>query len=125
MNDFEFFKIIDRTRKASFWAKNFAPSFLKIELNKNKENIEFNNEEKEVLNFILNIIENLEKEEKIDLDEIQTKIHKKIVEKLNPKEFYKKLYKILIGKEGGPKISSLIVAKKEDIREIITNYFHH
>jgi len=122
LNNFEFYKIIDRARKASFWARNFAPSFLKIELNQKKEDLEFNNEEKEILNFILNVIEDLDKEEKINLDDLQTKIHKKISEKLDSREFYKKLYKILIGKEGGPKISSLIVAKKEEIKKIIMGY---
>jgi len=122
LNNFEFYRVIDRLRKATFWAKNFAPSFLRIELNQRKENIEFEEKEKEILRFIIEIIGNIGKKEKIDLNEIQTSIHKKVVENTNPKEFYKKLYKALIGKEGGPKISSLIIAKKDEIKKIIENY---
>ncbi|MEO2154914.1 MAG: lysine--tRNA ligase [Nanoarchaeota archaeon] len=122
IDNFEFYRIIDRMRKASYWAKNFGPEYLKIELKTEKENIDFSEEEKEIIRFIIGVIEELKNKEKINLDEIQTKIHKKIAEKLNPRQFYKKLYKILIGKEGGPKISSLIAAEKEKIKEILSRY---
>jgi len=120
IDEYEFYNIIDRIRKAGYWGMKYAPDYLKITINEKKENITLLENEKEVLRKIMELVEN---KEYMDIDILQTEIHNIIKEYTNPKEFYGKLYRILIGKEKGPKIGSLIAAiGKEKIIEILNKY---
>ena len=113
-------KVLDRIRKAGYWSKKYAPEYLRISLCKEKVDITLNNEEKDILR---NLVEYIKTLNKIDFEKSQTEIHLIIKEKTNPREFYKKLYKILLNKESGPKIVSLIAALgKEEIIGILEQY---
>jgi lysyl-tRNA synthetase class 1 len=116
----EALRVLDRVRKAGYWGRNYAPEYLRISLGEEKVNIELTEIEKDLLREIAEYIKTLDK---IDFEEVQTKIHLIIKEKTSPKDFYKKLYKILINKDAGPKIVSLIAALgKEKVVEILEMY---
>jgi len=121
IEEIEFYSIIDRVRKATYWAINYGPENYRIKISEKKEDMHLSEEEKELVKEIISIVENLG--ETINIDDLQTKIHSIIKEKTNPKQFYKKLYKMFLGKESGPKIASLIsVIGKEKAKEILSRY---
>ncbi|MEM0325106.1 MAG: lysine--tRNA ligase [Candidatus Aenigmatarchaeota archaeon] len=116
---FELIKVFERCRKAGYWGIRYAPELYKISINEEKIEINLNSEEKTIIKNIIDIIKNSSE----DYTELQTKIHNLIKEKTDPKEFYKKLYKILLKKETGPKIANLILAiGKEKFIEILNKY---
>ncbi len=93
-------KIYERTKKASYWARTYGPEMFRIEINENPRSIG----EKEVIE---EIISELEKIESWTPSEIQNKVHSIIREKSNPREFYPKIYKELLGRERGPRLGTL------------------
>ncbi|MEM4757703.1 MAG: hypothetical protein QW184_00950, partial [Nanopusillaceae archaeon] len=112
-------KTFERCRKAGYWGIKYAPDLYKIEINNEIIEIDLNDKEKSIIKNIIDII----KDSSNDYVELQTKIHNLIKENLEPKEFYKKIYRILIKKETGPKIGNLILAAgKEKIIEILSKY---
>ncbi|AAR38944.1 NEQ087 [Nanoarchaeum equitans Kin4-M] len=111
---------LERLRKATYWAITYGPERVKIKPNYERITIPLDKNELQALE---KIIEYLEKMKHYDMEEIQTSIHNIIKEHTDPKKFYPKLYKMLINKEQGPKIASLIIALgKEEIIKILSNY---
>ena len=118
--DYHLHKIIDRIRKAGYWAIKYGPDYIRVELNKEIVNVKLSKEEKETIKKIINFLESLEY---LDIEILQTEIHNIIKNHTNPKIFYKKLYRMLLNKDRGPKIGSLIVAVgKEKILNILRQY---
>ena len=112
--------ILERIEKASYWAKHFAPEIYKVRIIEEKVDINLDEKDKETLRKIKEFIEN---NENWEVDYVQTEIHRIIKETNDPKKFYKKLYKIFLGKEAGPKIGTLIsVIGKEKALEVINRY---
>jgi len=115
----ELLNTFERCRKAGFWGIKYANDIYRIKIMEERIEIELNEEEKEVIRNIIEII----KSSNYDYNELQTKIHSIIKERMDPKVFYKKLYKIFIGKENGPKIASIILSiGKEKSIEILEKY---
>jgi len=119
LKDNELLNTFERCRKAGFWGIRYANDTYRIKIMEEKVEIELNEKEKEIIRNIIEVI----KSSNYDYNELQTKIHSTIKERSDPKEFYKKLYKMFIGKENGPKIASIILSiGKEKAIEILERY---
>ncbi|RIB35560.1 MAG: lysine--tRNA ligase [Candidatus Nanoclepta minutus] len=115
----ELMRTFERCRKAGFWGIRYASDIYRISIVEGRVEIELSDNEREVIRNIMEVV----KSSKYDYNELQTKIHSIIKEKTDPKNFYKKLYKIFIGKENGPKIASIILSiGKEKAIEILERY---
>ncbi|MHA1540798.1 MAG: lysine--tRNA ligase [Alphaproteobacteria bacterium] len=100
---------LERAEKAKYWIENYAPAEFKFMLHsvENAKIDSLNNAEKKL---IKSLIEYLENEKKLDEKELKNFFYAKIPElEIDAKEFYQKLYMLLIGKNHGPKIAMFLV----------------
>lgn len=100
--------IFERIHKAKIWLKKYAPDELKFEVQKEvPENINLNSKEKEVLHEVAKLLKHNDYNEKSLFEEFYN-ISKKF--DLNPQDFFKAAYKVLLDKERGPKLAPFILA---------------
>ncbi len=100
---------LERAEKAKYWIENYAPAEFKFMLHsvENAKIDSLNNAEKKM---IKSLIEYLENEKVLDEKELKNFFYAKIPElEIDAKEFYQKLYMLLIGKNHGPKIAMFLV----------------
>ncbi len=100
---------LERAEKAKYWIENYAPAEFKFMLHsvENAKIDSLNNAEKKL---IKSLIEYLENEKVLDEKELKNFFYAKIPElEIDAKEFYQKLYMLLIGKNHGPKIAMFLV----------------
>ncbi len=97
----------ERSERAAFWIKNHAPEEFKFIINKDKININLNNNEKSFIDTLKN--ELLENWNTYKTDkELQNKIAE-IINKFELKtEIYKKIYQLIINRDTGPKLAGFI-----------------
>ncbi len=95
--------LLSRLRKAKYWVENYAPENFRISLS--DEKIEIEERFKPLIQKLSERIKNLETEEEILKATYDT------IKELNlePKEAFQVLYRILIGKEKGPRFGRLVL----------------
>ena len=114
----EWKRVLERIERAKYWIEKYGPEIYKIKIEQGE--VKLDDKDKET---IKRIIEFLERNENWTIDYVQTEIHKIICETNDPKSFYKKLYKMFLNKEAGPKIGTLIcVLGKDRSIEILQKY---
>ncbi len=99
-------KIEKRLELAKYWAQNFADSQLKIQLNENLPDIQLNTHQKKAMKELL-------EEVKKDLSESELQLAVFNIARANsmePKEFFKLLYQLLINKDSGPRLGAFVIA---------------
>ncbi len=101
-------RIFDRLHKAKIWLKKYAPDDLKFEVQKHiPKDIELNAKEKRALHIIAELLKNNDYNEKTLFEEFYN-VSKELG--LNPQDFFKSAYKVLLNKERGPKLAPFILA---------------
>ena len=102
-------KIETRTRCALNWIDKYAPEEMKFTL-QNKVNAKFSDKEAKALKLLS---EKLKK--KLNEDQLAEEIYNAAKEAgIEPKEFFKACYKLLINKERGPRLASFIFTIGKD-----------
>ena len=101
-------RIFERLRKAKIWLKKYAPEDVKFEVQKHvPKNIELSEKEKKALHMIAQLLIEKEYNEKSLFNEFYN-VSNKI--ELNPADFFRAAYKVLLNKEKGPKLAPFILA---------------
>ena len=113
--------IKSRAEHVRYWLDNFAPDMLKFKVQKNKPDVKL---EPDQISFLVSIIENLEKI-KWEPEEIHNAIYD-IIQKENipPKKGFNSFYKIILGKEKGPRLGYFLSNLDKDfvinrIKEVV------
>ncbi len=105
-------KIFERIKKAKIWLRKHAPEEVKFEVQKHvPENIKLNENEKEALRKIAGLLEEKDYNEKTLFEEFYSISNGLGV---NPADFFKAAYKVLLNKERGPKLAPFILALGKD-----------
>ena len=101
-------RIFDRLHKAKVWLKKYAPNELKFEVQKHiAKNIELKGNEIEALHTIARLLKEKGYNEKSLFEEFYN-VSKSL--EINPGDFFKAAYKVLLNKERGPKLAPFIIA---------------
>ena len=125
---------INRILRAAYWLKNFAPSILKekymIKIQDKKIDIELDDIERKIIEDIVNYLEStvIWDPDKIynDVSEIINNYIPPIKEnKERRRQVFAKLYKILTGKDSGPKIGTLFFAAGKKSIDILKMYLRN
>ena len=104
--------IFERLHKAKIWLKKYAPEEVKFEVQKKvPKDIKLTSKEKEALHEIAKLLEEKEYDEKSLFNEFYN-ISNKL--ELNPQDFFKAAYKVLLNKERGPKLAPFILALEKE-----------
>jgi len=104
-------RIKTRAKLAANWVKLYAPDMIKFELLDTPPEVELTGEQKEGLKVISDLIQG---EEMTDVE-----LHNHIYEiatnlSIEPKKLFEAIYRVLIGKESGPKAAAFINALEKD-----------
>ena len=100
--------IFERIRKVKIWIKKYAPEEVKFEVQKHVPNdVKLTSEEKEALHAITDLLKEKDYDEKSLFNEFY-EVSKKIG--INPQDFFKAAYKVLLNKERGPKLAPFALA---------------
>ncbi len=100
--------IFERFHKAGIWLKKYAPEEVKFEVQRHApKNIVLDEKEKEALHTIADLLKEKEFDEKSLFNEFY-EVAKKLA--LNPQDFFRAAYKVLLNKEKGPKLAPFILA---------------
>ncbi len=119
--DFEklLFKVRTRANCAWNWITQFAPENFRFQLRpENSEPIEVTDEEKQIIKKVKKEVkENLDTHDEQSLSEAIYAISQKV--EIQPKEIFKLMYRILIGKEMGPRLAGfmLIIGKNKLLKQ--------
>ena len=107
-----------RAKCAWNWLQKYAPEDMKFHV-QNEASIKLGEKEKEAVNKLINYLEKHEKvEEKLLYDEFYNIAKGSGIE---PSEFFKACYRILIGKERGPKLAGFILTLgKERVLKLLS-----
>ena len=101
-------EIFDRIKKAKTWLKRYAPDEFRFELQKTvSKTLELDEKEKTALKQLAELLQKKDYKE----EELSTEFYsicKKI--ELDPKQFYRAAYKVLLNKEQGPRLAGFILA---------------
>lgn len=101
-------RIFERISKANTWLKKHAPEDVKFEVQKQvSKDIILNEKEKEALHKVAEVLVQKEFDEKSLFNEFY-QIAKNIG--LDPQDFFKAAYKVLLNKERGPKLAPFVLA---------------
>jgi len=122
INKIEMYRINSRLDYAKNWLEKWAPEHYKIKIQKEiKEEIKekLSDKEKKALLLLAELITKKRKISEKALQSEMKKICKK--EKIEPKQFFTAAYRVLLGKESGPRLSTLIIVKKEEIAKLLKN----
>jgi lysyl-tRNA synthetase class 1 len=112
LNDFEKDKISKRLNLTKKWLEKYAPEDLKFEVQTSvPKDIDLTEKEKEVLHKIAEILKQNELDEKTLFNEFYN-ISKNLG--LEPKDFFKAAYKVLLNKDKGPKLAPFIFTLGRD-----------
>ncbi len=103
-------------RCAKNWVEKYAPDQYRFKLNSEVPVVELDDEEKSAIGELADKLGQTKTEEQVvDLFTTTLKKHG-----LEPKDFYKKIYTILIGKERGPRLAPMIISLgKENIVKLL------
>jgi len=100
--------IFDRLHMAKLWLKKYAPEEVKFEIQKQvPKNLILTPKQKEALHKTANMIKEKDYDEKSLFEEFYC-ISKNLG--MEPQEFFKAAYKVLLNKERGPKLAPFILA---------------
>lgn len=114
-------RINSRLGYAKNWLALWAPEQYKIKIQKEiSRNVrkKLSIKEKKALLSLAKLITRRKIGEKVLQAEIRN-ICKR--EKIEPKQFFRAAYLVLLGKESGPRLSALIMVKKEEIAKLLKN----
>jgi len=114
--DIEFLE--NYSTKVSYWVEKYASENMKIKILEQPLNVKFGEKERKLLLKIYELIESWDGK---DIVSLESKLYNTIRENdMHPKEGFRLLYQIILGKESGPKLVSLIqAAEKEKILRLI------
>ena len=105
--DYDKEKLLKRLELAKNWLKKYAPEDVKFEVQHHvPKNIELNAKEKKALHEIARLLKEKEYDEKSLFNEIYN-VSKEL--DLNPPDFFKAAYKVLLNKERGPKLAPFVL----------------
>ncbi len=99
-------RIEKRLELAKYWAQNFADPEVKIQLNENIPDLQMNAHQKAAITA-------LKEELKKDISESELQLAVFNIARANimePKEFFKLLYQLLINKDSGPRLGAFVIA---------------
>jgi lysyl-tRNA synthetase class 1 len=100
--------IFNRLHKAKIWLKKYAPEELKFEVQEHvPKKLKLVTKEKEALHLVAKSLKEKEYNEKTLFEEFYTICGKL---ELNPQDFFKAAYKVLLNKERGPRLAPFILA---------------
>lgn len=104
-------RIKTRAKLAANWVKLYAPDMIKFELLDTPPEVELTVEQKEGLKVISDLIQGE------DLTDVE--LHNRIYEiatnlPIEPKKLFEAIYRVLIGKESGPKAAAFINVLEKD-----------
>jgi len=104
-------RIKTRAKLAANWVKLYAPDMIKFELLDTPPEVELTVEQKEWLKVICELMQG---EDMTDVE-----LHNRIYEiatnlPIEPKKLFEAIYRVLIGKESGPKAAAFINALEKD-----------
>ena len=102
---------------AKNWIENYAPDDMKFKINETFPKVQISGKEKEFLLELKKVVENLNEE--IEIYNLVKDFSSK--NNLDIKEIFKLCYKIIISKNKGPKITSLIKNSKDKVLKILDN----
>ena len=98
------------------WIKEYAPEQYKFNLNEKAPEIKLSEQEKTAVKEIVKLIKKTKKEGEI-AEGMRGIINE---QKLNPREFFPLIYKILFNKDRGPKLAQFIsLAEKSKILNLL------
>jgi len=121
ISEIEADRINSRLEYAKNWLALWAPERHKIKIQKViSEDVKkrLGDKEKKALSLLSKVIARKKISEKV----LQTEIRKICEgEKIEPKQFFRATYLIFLGKESGPRLSTLIMIKKEEIAKLLKN----
>ncbi|MBI2657395.1 lysine--tRNA ligase [Candidatus Woesearchaeota archaeon] len=104
--------IFERLHKARIWLRKYAPDDLKFEVQKSvPKNIQLSDKEKKALHAVARLLEEKDYDEKTLFEEFYNTAKKL---EINPQEFFRAAYKVLLNKERGPKLAPFILALGKD-----------
>ncbi|MFB6180635.1 MAG: lysine--tRNA ligase [Candidatus Nanohalobium sp.] len=108
-------RALDRMRRAKNWAREYAPSSYRYEINQKipEETVEkFSEQQLEALKLLKELLEN---QEFVDSSELDGEIFEvKDESELGTGEFFTTMYKALLSREEGPRLSTLIMSIGQD-----------
>ncbi|MDD5133413.1 MAG: lysine--tRNA ligase [Candidatus Nanoarchaeia archaeon] len=105
-NEFDKKRVKNRTICAKNWLEKYAPEELKFKVQENI-NIKLDKKQKDIIKSLIKVLEKKKYKEQDLFNEFYTIINEN---KIKPDEFFKLTYNILINKERGPKLATLILA---------------
>ena len=106
-----------RSKCAWNWLQKYAPEDMKFHI-QTEVKIKLNDNEKEAISKLVNYMEHKELDEKLLYEEFYNISKSAGIE---PKEFFKVCYKILINKERGPKLANfMLILGKERVVNLLT-----
>lgn len=115
-------RINSRLAYAESWLAQWAPEQYKIKIQKElSEEVKkkISDKEKKALLLLAKLIaKRKEISEKVLQSEMRDLCEK---EEIEPKQFFKAAYLVLLGKESGPRLSTLIMVKKEEMLKLLKN----
>ncbi|MBI2647640.1 lysine--tRNA ligase [Candidatus Woesearchaeota archaeon] len=101
-------RIFERLHKAKIWLQKYAPDDLKFEVQTNvPKDIKLNEKESKALNKIAELLQKNDYDERSLFNEFYN-VSKEL--DLQPKDFFKAAYKVLLNKDRGPKLAPFILA---------------
>ena len=105
-SDLELQELQERITQVQYWLENYAPENVLFKIIDDPNQV---NTEKINLEYLKTLVKNLEQNNPITLEDVINTLQATIQEiGQGPKPFYQTLYQALIGKDRGPKISSII-----------------
>jgi lysyl-tRNA synthetase class 1 len=115
-NDFDITRLKQRFDCAKKWLEQYAPEDMRFQINeKIDKNIIINKNIQEIISKLL-----LEIDKTNDSAELMSKFKQFSIEyEISPKEIFTHLYKLIIGKEKGPRLANLILENKEKVKKIL------
>lgn len=122
LNEIEKNILDERVKYAKIWLEKFAPSNMKFSLSESGENsFEFSPEQKKYLEKSLDLINS-----DLSAEDLQTKLYELTKELgLNAKLGFQAIYRVLIGKDFGPKAGAFIRQyENEDVIKKIKEAIH-
>ena len=110
--------VVERLQRAKNWAREYAPKDYVYQINEEPEQ-DFSDEEIEALNLIETTLEEREFKDADDLDGELWNVQKE--SQLDAGEFFKTSYNALLGRDNGPRLSTLIMSiGQEKSRKILS-----
>lgn len=94
------------------WLETYAPEFVKFQVQKKLPRIEINDEQKE---FLLKVADLLEKKD-YDTDEFYDEMYLVIHDlDMKPQKAFQAIYKVITGKKQGPRAASFVLSLDKDL----------